>query len=142
MKDSEIRKIALIALIGALEIGWEKDLGGILYMMDIEGKPLMDTTVTAENKLWWPMSEGKIKKTFLTPTPAGSDHVFFFDLKKALYATILAYEETKEIQYLDWCEKLWKYIDEHFIDHENGGDWFGYLRRDGTVFNRLKVELV
>ena len=62
LKDSEIRKIALTALIGALEIGWEKDLGGILYMMDIEGKPLMDTTVTAENKLWWPMSEGKIKK--------------------------------------------------------------------------------
>ena len=65
----------------------------------------------------------------------------FFNLKKALYATILAYEETKELQYLDWCEKLWKYIDEHFIDHENGGDWFGYLRRDGTVFNRLKVYL-
>ena len=68
-------------------------------------------------------------------------HFLFFYLKKALYATILAYEETKEVQYLDWCEKLWKYIDEHFIDHANGGDWFGYLRRDGTVFNRLKVEL-
>ena len=33
--------------------------------------PLMDTTVTAENKLWWPMSE-------------------------ALYATVLAFEETNE----------------------------------------------
>ena len=39
-------------------------------MCDIKGQPLMDTTVTAENKLWWPMSE-------------------------ALYATILAYETTK-----------------------------------------------
>lgn len=60
LKDPEIRHIALKALIGALEIGWEKDFGGILYMLDIEGKPLMDTTVTAENKLWWPMSEGTI----------------------------------------------------------------------------------
>ena len=96
MKDSEIRKIALTALIGALEIGWEKDLGGILYMMDIEGKPLLDTTVTAENKLWWLMSEGKIKK-ILTPTPAGSNigniyyilyYIILLTLTGGLYETI------------------------------------------------------
>ena len=40
--------------------------GGILYMMDVLGKPLLDTTVTATNKLWWPQCE-------------------------ALYATMLAY---------------------------------------------------
>ena len=82
-------------------------------MCDIKGLPLMDTTVTAENKLWWPMSE-------------------------ALYATILAYETTKENIYLEWCSKIWTYIEAHFIDSENGGDWWGYLRRDGTVFNKLK----
>ena len=26
-------------------------------MMDILGKPILDTTVTATNKLWWPQSE-------------------------------------------------------------------------------------
>ena len=82
-------------------------------MCDIKGQPLMDTTVTAENKLWWPMSE-------------------------ALYATILAYETTKEDIYLEWCSKIWNYIEAHFIDSENGGDWWGYLRRDGSVFNKLK----
>ena len=82
-------------------------------MCDIKGQPLMDTTVTAENKLWWPMSE-------------------------ALYATILAYETTKEDIYLEWCSKIWNYIEAHFLDSENGGDWWGYLRRDGTVFNKLK----
>ena len=82
-------------------------------MCDIKGQPLMDTTVTAENKLWWPMSE-------------------------ALYATILAYEITKEVIYLEWCSKIWTYIEAHFLDSENGGDWWGYLRRDGTVFNKLK----
>ena len=82
-------------------------------MCDIKGQPLMDTTVTAENKLWWPMSE-------------------------ALYATILAYETTKEDIYLEWCSKIWTYIEAHFLDSENGGDWWGYLRRDGTVFNKLK----
>ena len=100
-------------MVGALDIGWDDELGGILYILDIKGLPLMDTTVTAENKLWWPMSE-------------------------ALYASILAYEETQRECFLKWCNKIWQYINQHFVDHENGGDWFGYLRKDGTIFNRLK----
>ena len=59
-------------------------------------------------------------------------------MSEALYATILAYETTKEDIYLEWCSKIWNYIEAHFIDSENGGDWWGYLRRDGTVFNKLK----
>ena len=113
IKDPEIERISNLALIGALELGWDKDSGGIIYMLDIQGKPLMDTTVTAENKLWWPMSE-------------------------ALYATILAYEYSKDSTYLEWCKRIWSYIEDHFLDKENGGEWFGYLRKDGTVFNRLK----
>ena len=42
--------------------------------------------------------------------------------------------------FYDWCVTLWKCIDKYFIDKENGGDWYGYLRRDCTVFNKLKVN--
>jgi len=101
--------------VGALEVGWDQEFGGISYIVDIRGLPMMDTTVTAENKLWWPLSE-------------------------ALYATILAFETTGENQYLEWCQKIWDYIDEHLVDKKYGGDWYGYLRKDGTIFNRCKVN--
>jgi len=113
LNDDELKRIALEGLIGALELGYDKQYGGITYMLDILKMPLMDTTVTAENKLWWPMSE-------------------------ALYATVLAYEETGDSVFYDWCVKLWSCIEDHFLDRENGGDWFGYLRRDCSVFNNLK----
>ena len=31
--------------------------GGLVYCLDVLGKPLADCTVTAENKLWWPHCE-------------------------------------------------------------------------------------
>ena len=71
LNDGELREIALDGLIGALDIGYDQVHGGITYMIDILNMPLMDTTVTAEHKLWWPMSE-------------------------ALYATVLAFEETQD----------------------------------------------
>ena len=69
VQDERLREIALEGLLGALDLGYDKEHGGITYMLDILNMPLMDATVTAENKLWWPMSE-------------------------ALYATILAFEHT------------------------------------------------
>ena len=63
--------MALEGLLGALDLGYDQVHGGITYMLDILNMPMMDTTVTAEHKLWWPMSE-------------------------ALYATVLAFEESQE----------------------------------------------
>lgn len=49
---------------------------GRRYILDVEGKPLTDSTVTAEHKLWWPMCE-------------------------ALYATTLAFTLTKEAKWME-----------------------------------------
>jgi hypothetical protein len=53
-------------------------------MMDILGKPLLDTTVTATNKLWWPHCE-------------------------ALYACTLAYERSGDTSWLEWLAKIDKF---------------------------------
>lgn len=115
-KSEKHLKIAMDALEGALELGWdEKNGGGIKYMMDIMGKPLLDTTVVAEHKLWWPLCE-------------------------ALYACSLALEiSCGDVKWLKWIEKIHNYIYKYVCDdREDGGEWFGYLRPDGTVFNRTK----
>jgi len=108
-------RVALSALEGALEIGWDREHGGgIRYMLDIEGKPLADTTVTSENKLWWPICE-------------------------AIIAAAYAYRVTMEPKWLSWLERIDSYAYRYFCDaRDGGGEWYGYLRRDGTVFNRAK----
>ena len=49
------RKMALEALEGSLMLGWDAEEyhGGLRYMLDVLGKPLLDATVTADAKLWW-----------------------------------------------------------------------------------------
>lgn len=113
--NAEIEAMALETLGGALTIGWDAEVpaGGLLYMMDILGKPLLDTTVTATNKLWWPHCE-------------------------ALYACTLAYERTSDPKWLEWLEKVDKFCYTHHCDKEQGGEWLGYLNRDATPFNECK----
>ena len=43
-----------------LSVGAEENGGGILYMVDVEGRPLVDCTVTANGKLWWPHTEALV----------------------------------------------------------------------------------
>jgi N-acylglucosamine 2-epimerase len=110
-------KMALEAIEGSLVLGWDAQYGGgILYMMDVLDKPIADATVTATNKLWWPHAE-------------------------ALYALTLAYTETRDARFLGWLERVHAYVYEHFVDSvERGGhgEWYGYLDRQGAVFNRCK----
>lgn len=115
--SEEHQKLALAVLEGSLTIGWDAEVGGVTYMMDILGKPILDTTVTATNKLWWPQTE-------------------------ALYACTLAYITTNDIKWLDWLEKIHVYCYTYFYDGKDreggGGEWFGYLTPDNKVFNRCK----
>lgn len=73
-------KMAFDVILGSLTTGWDGDFGGLFYMMDIEGRPLVDATVTADGKLWWPHTE-------------------------ALVALTLAYTRTGKEKYLDGCRK-------------------------------------
>lgn len=114
--SAELQRTALDALEGSLVLGWDSDAhgGGLLYMMDVLGRPLQDCTVTAENKLWWPICE-------------------------AIIACTLAIEVSgDEGRWMPWLQKVHAYAYTHLCDADGGGEWFGYLRRDGTAFNRCK----
>ncbi|MCA9065927.1 MAG: AGE family epimerase/isomerase, partial [Planctomycetaceae bacterium] len=93
--------------------GWDGEHGGILYFRDPTGRPVME--YWQDMKFWWPHDE-------------------------ALIATLLAWRLTgtelflqRHLQLLDWCKA-------HFADPEHG-EWYGYLRRDGTVASTLKGNL-
>ena len=110
VSDEECRQIALDALEGSLEFGWDREFGGLFYFMDIEGKPTLQ--LESSMKLWWPHTE-------------------------ALYALILAYDLTREEHWLEWLERVDEYAYSHFVDEEYGG-WFGYCDRRGELTHSSK----
>ena len=62
--NAEYTELALDIIEGSLREGWDWGYGGgLLYMMDVAGRPLVDQTVTATSKLWWPMTEALIAIT-------------------------------------------------------------------------------
>ncbi len=97
-------------IITILEYSWDKKYGGILYFMDVMGKPLQQ--LEWDQKLWWVHLE-------------------------ALVALSKAYEHTQNKELLDWYQKVHEYAWTRFADHENG-EWFGYLNREGKVLLDLK----
>lgn len=87
----------------AIENGWDKEYGGLLYFRDCLGNP--PEAYEHDMKLWWPHNE-------------------------ILIASLMAYRDTGDEYYLDWFKKTLEYAKKVFSDPEYG-DWYGYLRRDG-----------
>ena len=87
----------------AIEAGWDKEYGGLLYFTDCLGKP--PEAYEHDMKLWWPHNE-------------------------IMIASMMLYRDTGDEKYLDWFYKTVDYCKEHFSDPEYG-EWYGYLRRDG-----------
>jgi len=87
--------------------------GGIMAFCDCDGKPA--NALEWDMKLWWPQCE-------------------------AMLAAKMAYIKTGKEKYLDWYNQIEKYVEDHFIDRENG-EWYGYLHYDGTVANSLKGNI-
>ena len=92
------------------ERGWDEEYGGLRSFCDLDGKPPQE--YCHDMKLWWPHNE-------------------------AIIATLLAYDLTGDPRHAtrhgvvhDWAHK-------HFADRDFG-EWFGYLRRDGSVSVDLK----
>ena len=109
-QDQSLIAPALRMIDYSLERGWDAEHGGLLYFVDIAGKPA--TRLEWDMKLWWPHAE-------------------------ALYALLLAYRISGEKQYARWFERVHAYTFQRFPDDEYGG-WFGYLRRDGSLATPLK----
>ena len=108
--EPELVEKACRILDWSLERGWDEDYGGLLYFVDVEGKPCLQ--YEHDMKLWWPHNE-------------------------ALYATLLAHHLTGEAKYEQWYERLHDWAWSRFPDEEYGA-WLKYLHRDGTLSSTIK----
>ncbi len=92
-----------------LELGWDREYGGILLGLDAEGgEPWWGF---ADTKLWWPHTE-------------------------ALYALLLAYEQTGEAWCLEWYERVHDYAFSHFPNAAYG-EWTQKLDRYGQPITQV-----
>lgn len=101
--DPELRAKAMEVFDMAIERGWDKEYGGLLYFVDCMGFP--PEAYEHDMKLWWPHNE-------------------------ILIASLMAYRDTKDEKYLEWFFKTAEYCKTCFAD-DVCGEWYGYLRRDG-----------
>ena len=111
--DKDLLEFALNILNWSFELGWDKEYGGLLYFVDVENKPVQ--ALEWDMKLWWPHNE-------------------------MLIAFLMAYKHTNDEKYLDLYKLVHEYTFTHFKDEEYG-EWYGYLRRDGSVSTDLKGNI-
>jgi len=111
--DSQLIALGCKMLDWMWERGWDKTYGGMLYFVDVYGKPVSE--YWHDMKFWWPQNE-------------------------AIIATLLAWLLTGESRYAQWHQQLHDWAYKHFPDPEFG-EWYGYLHRDGRISNTLKGNL-
>jgi N-acylglucosamine 2-epimerase len=96
--------------LNMLEYGWDKEFGGIFYMMDIKGHPPQQ--LEWDQKLWWVHQE-------------------------AILAVLKGFMYTGNERCREWFVRLHDYTWDHFPDRQYG-EWFGYLNRRGEILLQLK----
>lgn len=111
--DAAMQTLGLAILDGMWRRGWDPEFGGLLYFVDVHGKPVQE--YWAEMKFWWPHNEAEI-------------------------ATLLAYQMTGDAKYARWHGEVYAWSRRVFADPEHG-EWFGYAHRDGRISTRLKGNL-
>ena len=98
--DPALIQRAVDIMFDTLELGWDKEYGGIYYFLDVKGHPVQQ--LEWDQKLWWV-------------------HV------EALVALAKAYAFTGDSRCIPWFKKLHQYTWDHFRDSEYG-EWFGRNR--------------
>jgi len=101
---------ACVVVKATLERSWDPKHGGILYFMDVLGRP--PSELTWDMKLWWVHCE-------------------------ALVATITGHALTGDPSLLDWFQRVDEWTWRRFPDPVHG-EWFGYLNRRGEPTHVLK----
>ena len=96
--------------LSVIEMGWDKEYGGIFYFLDSKGVP--QQKLEWDQKLWWVHIESAI-------------------------AMIKGYQLTGNKKCLEWFEKLDEYMWSRFKDPLHP-EWFGYLNRRGEMLLPLK----
>ena len=110
LNDPALIQKATGIMLDMLELGWDKEHGGIFYFLDVKGAPPQQ--LEWDQKLWWV-------------------HV------EALVALAKGYKLTGDTRCATWFERVHDYTWTHFKDAEYG-EWFGYLNRRGEVLLPLK----
>ncbi len=105
-----LQTLGLQIIDWSLELGWDKEFGGILYFRDAKGLPC--TEYWHDMKFWWPQNE-------------------------AILAALYAYRATGNPVYADWHDRIAQWAFTHFADPEKG-EWYGYLHRDGSISTPVK----
>lgn len=107
--DAELMRRAADAMKWHLELGWDKEFGGLYLSRDLNGgTPYMPN---GEMKIWWPHTE-------------------------ALYGTLLAYTLTGDHDFLDWFERVESWSWKHFPMCP-GGEWYQRLTRSGKPTTKV-----
>ena len=111
--DSELEALGCQMLDWMWNRGWDEEYGGLLYFIDLHGKPVQE--YWHDMKFWWPHNEAEI-------------------------ATLLAHHLTGEARYAEWHRQIRTYSQQIFRDPEHG-EWFGYVHRDGRISSTLKGNM-
>ena len=109
-KDSALMERAIKVTEWSLERGWDEEMGGIFYFLDLDNKPVL--SLEWDMKLFWVHCEAMIALTY-------------------------SYWYTKDDKYLEWFERIFRYACEHYAD-PGYPEWFGHLHRDGTPISYIK----
>lgn len=110
-KDKDLVAKAEKIMFQQLEHGWDNTYGGIFYFMDYKGHPPQQ--LEHDQKLWWVHLE-------------------------TLVALAKTYAHNQNPQAKMWFDKVHTYTWDHFRDSQNGGEWYGYLNRQGEVSLKAK----
>jgi N-acylglucosamine 2-epimerase len=102
--DEVLTRKAVDILDWSLDLGWDRENGGLVYFVDRLGYP--PEQYEHDMKLWWPQCE-------------------------AVIAALMAYAATGEEQWAGWFERIADYAFRHFKD-DGGPEWLGYLHKDNT----------
>lgn len=117
-RDETIIRRACRIMEWTMQIGWDQEFGGIYNFVDAKGKPPgHQDEGWGEDQDW--------------------DAKIFWVHSEALCALLYAYTVTREEKYFEVYRRVHRWSFEHFPDHEYG-EWFGYLRRDGSISQTLK----
>lgn len=107
--DCKTIELALRLMRRHLELGWDKEFGGILLAVDADGRADVGWNF-ADTKLWWPQTE-------------------------AMYGLLLAYELTAQPWCLEWYRRVHDYAFSHYQVNEHG-EWTQKLDRRGRPFTQ------
>lgn len=112
-QDQQLLELGCKMLDWMWDLGWDKKHGGLLYFVGLNGKPVQE--YWHDMKFWWPQNE-------------------------LIIASLYAYQLTGQEKYEEMFYGAHQWAFEHFPDPKHG-EWFGYLRRDGSVNSPVKGNL-